>query len=260
MAYFSIFTKIFTYLVDKVLILTTVEKSPITKLYVDSYGLPINKIGEELHGCKFNPISLIEEKVAKVKLGLEGYKVILSFGFIRRDKGFEYLIDAYSQISKENYLLVIAGSPKSRDDEDYLDYLIKFSESLGIRDRVIFKSKYLTDDELKDYIDAADIIVLPYLRNVGASGPLHYALSRGKLVVVTNVGYMSSMKDIIVVVQPKDSNGLADAIIKLLEDGEFAEKIRSCELEYAKAHDWSRIINHNLNVYKSIVGKYKKSK
>jgi glycosyltransferase involved in cell wall biosynthesis len=254
MAYTSIFTKIFTHLTDKVLLLVTVEKSPITVLYAGAYGLPQNKIGEEPHGCKFDPISTIEKRRAKAKIGLEeDKKIVLSFGFIREDKGFEYLIDAFSRISKKNCLLVIAGSPRSNEDKVYLNSLMELSESLGIKDKVIFDLRYVPDNELKGYIDAADVIVFPYLRSVGASGPLHYAISRGKPVIATGIGYMSTMKNIIVLVHPKDSMGLANAISKLLTDRGFTEKIKTRELEYAKAHDWTRVIGLNLDVYRTVI-------
>jgi glycosyltransferase involved in cell wall biosynthesis len=253
-AYFSFFTKVFTFLADKILILTTIEKSPIITAYASLYRLPENKIGEEPHGCKFNPISVDEEKEAKAKLTLgEDKKILLSFGFIRRDKGFEFLIKAFSKIANENCLLIIAGYPKLNEDKSYLFSLLKLSETLGVRDKIIFDIRYVPNDKLKEYIDAADIIIFPYLRNVGASGSLHYAIARGKPIVATEVGHMALMKNIIITVPPKDVLKLTNAISKLLTDKEFAEKIKIRELEYARTHDWSRVISLNLDVYRNIV-------
>jgi glycosyltransferase involved in cell wall biosynthesis len=257
-AYFSFFTKMFTFLADKILILTTIEKSPITVAYANMYKLPEIKIGEEPHGCKFNPLSFNEEKEAKAKIGLgENKKILLSFGFIRRDKGFEYLINAFSKISDENCLLIIAGYPRSNEDKAYLFSLMKLSETLKVRDKVIFNIRYVPDNELKGYVDAADIIIFPYLRSVGASGPLHYAVSRGKPIIATDVGYMGLMKNVVVTVPPKDVLKLADAISRLLTDKEFAEKVKIRELEYARAHEWSRVASLNLDVYRNVIIKSK---
>lgn len=253
MAYFTIFTRVFTRLVDRVLLLTTIEYSPITTLYSHIYKLPREKICIEPHGCSFNPISSIEEKEAKIKLSLgKNKKIILSFGFIRKDKGFEYLIDAFSRIYRKNYLLIIAGSPKERRDRVYLNSLLKLCESLGIKNKVIFDIRYVPDEMLKLYIDAADVIVFPYVRNVGASGPLHYALSRGKPVIASRVGHMHFMKDIIMLVKPADSTELANAISKILINRQFREKIKVQALKYAKEHDWSRVTELNFSVYKKL--------
>lgn len=251
-AYFKLFVKMLTNLVEKVLLVTTLENSFITRSYVLEYGLRQEKIGEEPHGCQYAPISEYELETVKRRKGLQGKRVILSLGFIRRDKGFEYLIDAFPRVKGDDNILVIAGSPKTEDDLEYLNYLRKLSRSLGVSEKVLFDTRYLPENELWDYIDAADVVVYPYLRSVGPSGPLHYAMSRGKPSVATRIGFMSVMNEIILLVSQRNSDELAHVLDRILNDQEFAASVRTRELQYAKTHDWSRVVSKNLRLYLSL--------
>ena len=108
---------------------------------------------------------------------------ILFFGTIRPYKGLEYLVEAFSALpDPERYWLTVVG--ETWEGWNLPAELIAASP---VRDRITFVNRYVSDDELGEWIAGADAAVLPYLRS-SASGPLHTVMHHGLPVVVTSVG------------------------------------------------------------------------
>jgi glycosyltransferase involved in cell wall biosynthesis len=84
-------------------------------------------------------------------------KIILYLGLIDKRKNIGLLIQAFSKIVSEfsDIKLVIVGP-----DYGHLDYLIKLSDTLEVKDNVIFTGPLYDEDKLQAYVDA-DIFVLP---------------------------------------------------------------------------------------------------
>ena len=101
----------------------------------------------------------------------EGKKVILCFDFIRKNRGYEYLLDATKDM--EGIVVIVA---EKIDDQDTYKQIMKFeTEVPNLR---VF-AKWIADDELRVYFNACDIVVLPYA-NITPLGviPLAYAFSK----------------------------------------------------------------------------------
>lgn len=113
-------------------------------------------------------------------------KIILFFGFIRKYKGLDLLLEAMEIIKKENVLpdlkLLIAGD--FYEDRKLYDDLI---EQLQLRDRLILKTGFIADEEVKYYLSAADFVIQPY-RSATQSGVTPLAYHFEKPMLVTNVG------------------------------------------------------------------------
>jgi glycosyltransferase involved in cell wall biosynthesis len=134
------------------------------------------------------------EKVSKeaarnyLKIG-QAEKVILFFGFIRKYKGLDILLEAMKILKSSNNSplgdggkLLIAG--EFYEDRKVYDEQI---EKLGIRDNVILHTNFIPDREVKNYLCAADVVVQPY-RNATQSGVTPLAYHFEKPMIVTNVG------------------------------------------------------------------------
>lgn len=124
----------------------------------------------------------IERIDALSQLGLDSEKkYILFFGFIRKYKGLDVLINALSSLPEEMNLIV-AGEPY----EDFSSYQ-QIIDEFGLQDRVHVYTDYIADDEVKTFFSAADVCVLPY-RSATQSGITaishHFCLP----VISTNVG------------------------------------------------------------------------
>ena len=140
---------------------------------------------------------------------------LLNFGVIRPYKGVEDLVEAFSMLDREQasqFRLVIVG--ETWEGCTGPDEAIARSPHADLIDRV---DRYVSDEELADYVGQADAIVLPYHRS-SLSGPLFIAMTAGLPTVVTAVGGLVEVVEDYegaVLVPPKDPVALRDALLKL---------------------------------------------
>ncbi len=118
-------------------------------------------------------------------------KVILFFGFIRKYKGLDMLLDAMKLIANKpegaDIKLIIAG--EFYEDRKIYDEQIK---TLGIKDQLILHTDFIPDAAVKNYFCAADVVIQPY-RNATQSGVTPLAYHFEKPMIVTNVGGLPAM-------------------------------------------------------------------
>jgi len=152
----------------------------------------------------------ISKKDARITLGIPDQdRVILCFGFIRKNRGYEYLLEAVK--GRPNTTIVIAGKLQDKDVyKKLLDYK-KIIPTLKLF------AQWIPDNEIQLYFNACDIVVLPY-SDITTSGviPLAYAFSRP--VVTSAIG---GIKDIVndntgLLVPIKNVGALRNAIDKIL--------------------------------------------
>lgn len=151
---------------------------------------------------------------ARALLGLPaGAPVLLFFGFIRRYKGLQVLLDAMPQIVRAlpEAQLVVAG--EFYEDEE--PYRRRIAE-LGIEAHVRICSDYIPNDEVARYFSAADVVVQPYV-SATQSGVAQIAYQFDRPLVVTDVG---GLAEIVpdgragLVVPPEDPAALAGAVVR----------------------------------------------
>src|SRR5688500_2724727 len=114
----------------------------------------------------FGPV--ISKTEARKHLGLpENEKIILFFGFIRKYKGLDLLLEAMHILQQasfkpqtSNLKLLVAGE-FYEDEKQYHDLI----EKLGIKDQLILKTAFIADSEVQYYLCSADAVIQPY-RNV----------------------------------------------------------------------------------------------
>ncbi len=132
----------------------------------------------------------LEKSDAKHKLGLsESDNYILFFGFIRRYKGLDLLLEAMAKIAlkNKNFKLLVAG--EFYGDSSY--YLNKIDE-YGLRDKVILHTDYIPTERVRYYFCAADMVVQPY-RSATQSGVTQIAYHFEKPMLVTDVGGLAEI-------------------------------------------------------------------
>lgn len=169
--------------------------------------------------------------------------IILFFGFIRKYKGLDLLLEAMKLISKNQTSdiripkLLIAG--EFYEDRKIYDELI---QNLNIADQLILRTDFIADSEVKYYLSAADFVIQPY-RNATQSGVTPLAYHFEKPMLVTNVG---GLPDLVpdgkagLVCEP-DAASIASHILKLYELGEdyFLPHLR----EEKKKYSWDILVN-----------------
>lgn len=118
-------------------------------------------------------------------LGLDPAKrYLLFFGLIRDYKGLDLLLRAWAA-SERKAELIVAGEFYS-DGQKYHD----LAGELGIDDRVIWRTDYIPDSEVRLYFSVADLLVLPY-RSATQSGVERIALNYTLPTAVTRTGALA---------------------------------------------------------------------
>jgi glycosyltransferase involved in cell wall biosynthesis len=161
-------------------------------------------------------------------------KHILFFGFIRKYKGLDLLLEALNIIKANtlNIKLVIAG--EFYDDKAYYEELIA---KYQLQNLVVMFTSFIPNNEIKNYFCAADLVVQPY-RTATQSGITQIAFHFEKPIVVTDVGGLAELvpdNKCGYVVKPVPAS-IADAIIKFYTDGpidRFEENIKTEKTKYS---------------------------
>jgi len=186
----------------------------------------------------YGPLSSREESLAK--LGLSGdYPYLLFFGFIREYKGLDLLLRAMGdeRIKALGLRLLVAGEFYG-SDEPYRQII----EEQGIGDRVILRSEYVPNEEVRYYFGAASLVVQPY-RSATQSGISQLAYHFEVPMVVTNVGGLPEIvehgKEGYVV--EVDARAIAGAIVDYFSESR-EEELRAGMREGKLRFSWSNMV------------------
>ena len=168
-------------------------------------------------------------------------KTLLFFGFIRKYKGLDLLLEAVKIIKDtntqlyHNIQLIIAG--EYYEDETKYTELIR---TLDIADAVKLQTHYIPDSEVKYYLCSADVVVQPY-RNATQSGVTPLAYHYNIPMIVTNVGALASNvpHGIVGLVCNPTPQDIAQAIIQYfsMDKNEFVQNIK----EEKKQYSWLKL-------------------
>lgn len=195
---------------DKFLVLSeTVEKS--LKEY--SSNKKIYKSSLPVYDC-YNTGDIEDINKLKSELGFsQSDRIILFFGYVRKYKGLNILLDAMPELIKfdKNIKLLIVGEFYDNADKYY-----KQIDDLKINDNVKVIQKFVPNEDVGIYYNVSELVVLPYLEAT-QSGVLNIAYGFNKPVVVTDVGGLSEDVDegkTGFVVKSGDVKSLVEGIIK----------------------------------------------
>ncbi|MBV6444772.1 MAG: D-inositol-3-phosphate glycosyltransferase [Ignavibacteriaceae bacterium] len=182
----------------------------------------------------YNETYGISSEEAKVSFSFpKDSKVILFFGYIRKYKGLDILLDAMPEIIKRDpsIKLLIAG-----EFYDEFEFYRGMIDKLNIGTSVYMINKFISNEEVYKYYEPADLVVLPY-RSGTQSGILNMAYGFLKPVLVTNVGGLAEFVDegkSGFVVEPNSPEAIAEGVMKFFEarekfdfTGYISEKVRS---------------------------------
>jgi len=253
--YYYFFMKIFLKSCNLVLVCVNFNRSAIAKQIIELFGLPNSKVHQIVHGSA-NPISLQQKLKAKEKLGVKG-KILLCTGFVRPDKGYEYAIEALDSLKKKNMQLklIIAGTPNTMEGWNYLSSLKKQGKKLHLSGDVIFDTRYLPEKDLLDYFASSDLLLLPYSRRVGPSGPLAIAASSGlpTIMTVDPKFALSNVSPFVKLVPPKNSKALASMIEKMFDDDQTMEKMVNEALAFSSKYSFDEVARQHILLYSSML-------
>jgi glycosyltransferase involved in cell wall biosynthesis len=192
----------------------------------------------------------ISKEEARKQLTIDNQqKIILFFGFIRKYKGLDILLDAMKLINTKhlthNPKLLIAG--EFYEDRKLYDDQI---EALGIKESLILHTDFIPDNEVKNYMCAADVVIQPY-RNATQSGVTPLAYHFEVPMIVTNVGGLPAMvpnNKVGLVAEPTAAS-LSEKITEYFDKGEnhFLPHL----LEEKKKFSWAKMLQSILELANS---------
>lgn len=226
--------------------------------YVDYFVLMSEAVKKDLltikpkakHSLLFHPIysnfgKAVPKEEAKNKLGLTSSKNILFFGFIRKYKGLDTLLETTALLKdKTDVNVIVAG--EFYDNEEKYTSLIK---ELAIEKRVHLFKDFIPTRDVKYYFSAADAVVLPY-KDATQSGIVQIANNFEKPVIATNVGGLGEIVEegkTGMLVDKENPEQLANAILRFYAENkekEFSQNIKHRLDQYS----WSKFANEIINL------------
>lgn len=211
------------------------------------HGIDPAKIDVIPHGIPAAPERTSSAAAGRDRLGVEGGVVILTFGLLSPDKGIEYVIDAMPAILARhpNTVYVVLGAThphvKQHHGEAYRLMLQTRAERLGVDSSVIFHNRFVSHDELLEFLGAAELYVTPYLKEEqSTSGTLAYAVGCGKAVVSTPYRYAREMLDEGrgILVPSRDSEAIGREVIALLDAPAKRAALQRRAEEFGRSMGW----------------------
>lgn len=176
--------------------------------------------------------------------------MLLTFGLLGPNKGIETVIRALPAVIAKFpdvvYFVVGTTHPMivRRHGEAYRTSLEREAEQLGVREHVVFHDRFVSDEELRSYLQAADIYLSPYQNEMQVtSGALSYAMGAGAAVVSTPYWHAQELlADGRGRIFPFGDHGALNAVLlSLLSSPSEIERVRSSAFEYTRSMVWPRI-------------------
>jgi len=219
-----------------------------TEFLTRIYGVSPEKIDLIPHGIPDVPF--VDPSFHKDLFAVEGKIVLLTFGLLSANKGIETVISALPAILARNpnvvYIVVGATHPHviRHDGETYRLSLQWLAQEKGVESQVIFYNRFVSHDELIEFISAADIYITPYLNEAQiVSGTLAYTVGAGKAVISTPYWYAQEMlaNERGLLVPFNDPQAMADRVIDLLDNEAKRHAMRKRAYLHGRSMIWPQV-------------------
>lgn len=212
------------------------------------YDADTKKINVIPHGIPDMPF--VDPNFYKDHFGVEGKNVILTFGLLSPGKGIENVLKALPRVIDKypNTVYIVLGATHPnlvrQQGETYRLTLERLAEDLGIKKNVIFYNRFVSLDELKEFLGAADIYITPYLNEAQiTSGTLSYAFGCGKAVISTPYWHAKELlsDDRGIIVPFNNPEAISDAINKLISNETLRHSMRKRAYILGREMIWSNV-------------------
>ena len=210
------------------------------------HQIPSGQIDLIPHGIPHVPV----DSGSKERLGVDGKTVMLTFGLLSRDKGIEHVIDALPSILAVQpdtvYVVLGATHPHvvEHEGEAYRLMLETRAQQLGVAGNMIFHNRFVSQDELTEFLSAADIYITPYLQPEQiTSGTLAYAVGAGKAVISTPYIYARELlaDGRGILVPWRDPDAIAHEVVTVMNDDEARRQMCARASAYGMGMSWPAV-------------------
>ena len=187
-----------------------------------------------------------------------------AINLISENKGLEYAIKAVPEILKKvpNFVFLIVGEThptvKKKYGEKYRAELERIVEELKLGEHVKFINRYLSLEELIDYLRATDFYITPYLDPQQiASGTLSYAVGAGKVCISTPYRYAQEVLNGNrgILVPFRDSNSISDAVLQVYRDKNYKQALEQEAYRFGRFMTWSSVALDYFDLFNLVLNK-----
>jgi glycosyltransferase involved in cell wall biosynthesis len=212
------------------------------------FQVPAMKIDVIPHGVP--NLAFVDPNFFKDRFGVGGQSVLLTFGLLSPNKSVETVIRAMPRILSHNsnvtYIVAGATHPhiRKREGDKYRESLQQLARDLGVEKNVIFHNRFVSPEEMMEFIGSADIYITPYKNEAQVvSGTLAYALGAGKAVISTPYWHAQELLDQGrgILIPFNDENAIADQTIQLLENEAERHAMRKRAYLYSRNMIWKSV-------------------
>lgn len=220
------------------------------------YHVPAEKIDLIPHGIP--DVAFVDPSFHKDLFGVEGKSVLLSFGLLSANKGIENVIAALPAILEKypNVVYIVVGATHPHvietEGETYRLSLQWLAREKGVEANVIFYNRFVSLEELVQFISASDIYITPYLDAAQiTSGTLAYTLGAGKAVISTPYWYAEEMlaDERGALVPFSDPQALADQVIDLLGNEPKRHAMRKRAYLFGRDMIWPHVARRYMKTF-----------
>ena len=226
----------------------------------DIFRVPSRKIELIPHGIPDLPFG---EPAAYKDSVSTGKTVLLTFGLLSPNKGFESMIQALPRIlsGHSNVVYIIAGTThphvRRREGDRYRLQLEALAKELGVEENVVFYNRFVSPQEMAGLVGSADIYVTPYRYETQAvSGTLAYALGAGKAIISTPYWHATELlaHGRGALVPFEDPAAIANAAIELLDNDARRQEMRERAYVYARSMVWNQVAQSYMRAFVQTCG------
>ena len=212
------------------------------------FKVPGSKIDMVPHGVPDLPF--LDPNFYKDRFGVEGKAVLLTFGLLSPNKGIENVIRALPDIlsKHKNVMYIVAGATHPhvlrRDGDKYRATLQALAKEVGVEQQVIFFDRFVSPQEMAEFIGAADIYITPYRHEAQVvSGTLAYALGAGKAIISTPYWHAIELLDDRrgALVPFQNPAAIASKTIELLNTPAIRHAMRKRAYLFARDMVWKKV-------------------
>jgi len=212
------------------------------------FKVPGSKIDMVPHGVPDLPF--LDPNFYKDRFGVEGKAVLLTFGLLSPNKGIENVIQALPRIlsKHKNVAYIVAGATHPhvlrREGDKYRASLQALAKEIGVESQVIFHNRFVSPEEMVEFIGAADIYITPYRHEAQVvSGTLAYALGAGKAIISTPYWHAIELLDDRrgALVPFQNPAAIAQKTIELLDTPAIRHAMRKRAYLFAREMVWKRV-------------------
>lgn len=194
------------------------------------------------HGAAGNPAPRFDRAAFLARFGIPpDAAVALFFGFVRPYKGLRHLVDALpAAVATAPHLHLLVAGEFWLPAQAFADQ----ARALGVADRWHADDRYIANEEVGPYFQAADVLVMPYVEAT-QSGVVTLAVEFGVPIVATRVGGLPEAVadgETGLIVPPADPAALAAAVARVVTDGVLRARLAAGVVRARERFGWAPLV------------------